>query len=311
MIQISKVQIDGQVRIKAKVPYQTNYLASMRQIKGAYWKPELKAWLVPYRKDSYRHLRELFHDRIEILKATFSRDKDEAAVCIQDSVDKTRLKQEVIVVYLHNARWLKVKSTEKSRGLVKRIGGYIDKANQFAVFHYCRNSLKEIEREFGASCRFNFPISPHIPDQPPSKQRQRSMKIHSKLKQTNALLMFEEKLMLKRYAINTRKVYKSFFIAFLLHFENAELSMLGKSAIEHYLSHKIRSEGMSATAQNQMINAIKFYYEKVLGKEREYYNIGKPRKSRKLPGVLSEIEVLRILKALTNIKHRCILMLVY
>jgi len=40
MIEISKVQIEGQARIKAKVPFQADYLASMRQVKGAFWNPE-------------------------------------------------------------------------------------------------------------------------------------------------------------------------------------------------------------------------------------------------------------------------------
>jgi len=309
MIEISKVQIEGQARIKAKVPFQADYLASMRQVKGAFWNPELKAWLVPYRKESYRHLQQLFRDRIEIVKNTAT-SADRPIGC-KGQID-VQPEQENIAIDLHNARWLKLKATQKSRALVKRIGGYVDKKNQFAFFHYCKSSLKEIERAFGQSCRFNFALSPHIPSLPPSeKQNQRTAKVHVRLKQANALLQFEEKLMLMRYAINTRKVYKSFFIPFLIHFENVELTRLGKAEIEQYLSNKIRVQGMSATAQNQMVNAIKFYYEKVLEKDRAYYNIGRPRKSRKLPGVLSEKEVLRILKALENIKHRCILMLVY
>lgn len=60
-----------------------------------------------------------------------------------------------------------------------------------------------------------------------------------------------------------------------------------------------------------MINAIKFYYEKVLGQERKTYYVQRPKKSKQLPEVLSEPDVVRILKACENIKHKCILMLVY
>ncbi|MGM0531528.1 MAG: tyrosine-type recombinase/integrase, partial [Bacteroidota bacterium] len=59
------------------------------------------------------------------------------------------------------------------------------------------------------------------------------------------------------------------------------------------------------------INAIKFYYEKVLGREKTYYNIDRPRRERKLPDVLSKDEVGAMLRATRNTKHKCILALIY
>ena len=41
------------------------------------------------------------------------------------------------------------------------------------------------------------------------------------------------------------------------------------------------------------------------------YKIGRPKKDKKLPVVLSQEEVLRILSSVTNLKHRLILMLIY
>jgi site-specific recombinase XerD len=48
-----------------------------------------------------------------------------------------------------------------------------------------------------------------------------------------------------------------------------------------------------------------------LGGERKYYEIDRPRKEKKLPKVLSEKEVLDILNATTNIKHKSILATLY
>ncbi len=39
--------------------------------------------------------------------------------------------------------------------------------------------------------------------------------------------------------------------------------------INDYLLKLIRKESMSPSKQNQLINAIKFYYEKVLGREKQ------------------------------------------
>ncbi len=57
--------------------------------------------------------------------------------------------------------------------------------------------------------------------------------------------------------------------------------------------------------------SIKFYYEKVLGKPIEKYYMPRPRKKRKLPEVLSEEEVIKILKQINNLKHKCIIHLIY
>ena len=59
------------------------------------------------------------------------------------------------------------------------------------------------------------------------------------------------------------------------------------------------------------INAIKFYYEKVLGRKKEYYRISRPRKESKLPTILTLGEIEVLFKAIINQKHKCILMTIY
>ena len=68
---------------------------------------------------------------------------------------------------------------------------------------------------------------------------------------------------------------------------------------------------ISETKQNTIINAIKFYYEQVLGQPREFYDIQRPKRSKTLPGILSMDEVQSILTAVDNIKHKAILHTIY
>jgi len=75
--------------------------------------------------------------------------------------------------------------------------------------------------------------------------------------------------------------------------------------------HLIRNEKISYSQQNQRINAIKFYYEHVLGFRKENYLIDRPRKEFHLPKVISEKEIMAILKALSNLKHKTILATIY
>ena len=59
------------------------------------------------------------------------------------------------------------------------------------------------------------------------------------------------------------------------------------------------------------INAIKFYYEMVLGMPNRFYSIERPRKESKLPKVLSKEEIISIINHTNNIKHKCIVSLLY
>ncbi len=84
-----------------------------------------------------------------------------------------------------------------------------------------------------------------------------------------------------------------------------------KDEINGYILHLIRRKKISESQQNQRINAIKFYYEKVLGLNREFYNIERPRQKHTLPKVILENEVVRIIEAIDNIKHKVIITTIY
>ncbi len=115
----------------------------------------------------------------------------------------------------------------------------------------------------------------------------------------------------KRYSKNTIKVYTCYFLDFQGSMNGKDLRALTKEDINRYLLGLIREKGISASQQNQRINAIKFYYEKVLGRKKAYYHVSRPKKEKKLPAVLSPTEVRRILESVSNLKHRCILMTLY
>ncbi|HAM98827.1 MAG TPA: recombinase XerD [Marinilabiliales bacterium] len=126
-----------------------------------------------------------------------------------------------------------------------------------------------------------------------------------------ALCDVEQKLILKAYSPNTIKMYKSELTNFFKYFENQNYKDLTKDLIEAYVYHIASKYRIGESKQNGMINAIKFYYEQVLGLPREYYNIQRPKQRHSLPNVLSTDEVLKILNSTENIKHKAILTTIY
>jgi site-specific recombinase XerD len=98
---------------------------------------------------------------------------------------------------------------------------------------------------------------------------------------------------------------------FLQYYRTLNPEIITEEQIREYLLYLIEQRDVSISYQNQSINAIKFYYEQVLGRPVRTYYIQRPKKERTLPNVLSEEEVLSILKSTDNLKHRAMLSLIY
>ena len=118
-----------------------------------------------------------------------------------------------------------------------------------------------------------------------------------------------KELTLRKYSQKTIKAYTRYNEDFL--------KVVGKAPgditevdIKNYLFHLIEERKISTSTLNSAVSALKFYYGTVL--KREFlYEIKRPKKDKKLPMVLSKEEVSRILSAVSNIKHKAIMMLVY
>jgi len=119
-----------------------------------------------------------------------------------------------------------------------------------------------------------------------------------------------QKLELKKYSNNTVKSYVKCFEDFINHYHDKVIDNLNENDIRDYLQYLIQTN-RSKSYINQSINSIKFYFEIVLGMPNRFYNIERPRKDKKLPFVLSKEHILQIIESTNNIKHRCIVSLLY
>ncbi|MEM1003608.1 MAG: tyrosine-type recombinase/integrase, partial [Bacteroidota bacterium] len=122
--------------------------------------------------------------------------------------------------------------------------------------------------------------------------------------------IYLDKLQIKRYSNNTVKSYVSSFERFINHYGDRNLEELNDIDVRNYLMHLVK-QNRSNSYINLSINSIKFYYEIVLGLPNRFYAIERPRPEKKLPIVLSQAEVKDMLRVTTNLKHKCILSLMY
>lgn len=116
----------------------------------------------------------------------------------------------------------------------------------------------------------------------------------------------------KRYSLSTIKAYKIYFSDFMEYHKGQDLDLLTVEDINSYMLHMVKEKRISATQQNMRINAIKFYYEKVRKGKRQYYGgIARAKEYKALPEVLSREEMKNIFAQLSNLKHRCMISLIY
>lgn len=120
-----------------------------------------------------------------------------------------------------------------------------------------------------------------------------------------------EQLKLRRYSRSTIKAYLTHFNLFLAYFGHCPPQGITQEEIKSYLLYLVNEKNVSGTYQNQAINAIKFYYEKALGRPRTVYQLPRARKERRLPSVLAEEDVISIIENTDNLKHRTLLSLIY
>ena len=119
-----------------------------------------------------------------------------------------------------------------------------------------------------------------------------------------------DKLILKKYADNTVKVYCSMFKHYIRYYIEKPIDELTELEIRAYLKHLVLA-GKSDSYLGQMVNAIKFYYEIVLSMPNRFYEIERPQKRERLPKVLSKADVVAMIKGTQNLKHKCIIGLIY
>jgi len=120
----------------------------------------------------------------------------------------------------------------------------------------------------------------------------------------------KDEMIYRRYSKSSIRTYLYCLRQFLQYFNGQDIEHLSKRELRTYFHDLIR-RGYSKSTQNQQINAIKFYYEKVQGRDRTIYHLERPTKEVKLPTVLGYREVQRILKQIHNLKQKCILSLIY
>lgn len=140
--------------------------------------------------------------------------------------------------------------------------------------------------------------------------RQKHLLKDLETEQENILRTYTDLLIGMRYSWNTIKTYTACFKRYLEHLGEEGLADRNRKEIQNYCNDLAKSD-IALSTLNQHINAIKFYYEKVLNQPRTVYELKRPRKNNRLPSVLSAGELRRLFATIENKKHQTMVYMAY
>ncbi|RPD43650.1 tyrosine-type recombinase/integrase [Paracnuella aquatica] len=126
-----------------------------------------------------------------------------------------------------------------------------------------------------------------------------------------ALNRFVEELKLKGYSSSTIRTYRGELLQLLQLLKQKPVNELTPDDLRRYMVYAMEKQGISENTAHSRLNALKFYFEQVLGQEKFFWQIPRPRKPQQLPKVLSERELERLFAAIRNLKHKALLFTAY
>jgi len=121
------------------------------------------------------------------------------------------------------------------------------------------------------------------------------------------LKIYIQKLKYFNYSSKTVGMYSHYFEKFLQTINKYPQHLTSKDFSKYLVNYQYSS----VSQQNQIINAIKFGYEKVLNKKYNKIDFKRPRKEKVLPKIIDKNYILEIINNIYNLKHKAIISLGY
>jgi len=153
-------------------------------------------------------------------------------------------------------------------------------------------------------------IKDHLPnekqeDKAPTELSSTSMEVIEKVEK------LKQWMRSRRYSQSTINTYSESLRTFLRYVGDRSVSEITNQDLILFNNEYVLANKLSASYQNQVVNAIKLFFKIVENKKIDAELIHRPKRAKVLPNVLSKEEVKAILNAHNNIKHKVMLSLIY
>ena len=163
-----------------------------------------------------------------------------------------------------------------------------------------RTDWRTLDRDVVEALRLTEPNRSQSP-RPPSVR----------LQQNAALEAMRREIALRNYSTKTGSSYQSWVRGFFEHYPSRPPLTLTEDDVRAYLLYLIETKKLAKGTIGQAFNAIRFLFVDIFKKPYVVGSIPRPKSEKRLPSILSEQEVSNLFRAVDNLKHKTMLMLVY
>ena len=125
------------------------------------------------------------------------------------------------------------------------------------------------------------------------------------------LLGFRDYLRGKRYSESSVNTYLTLVADLVEFYDDMPLEDLTNRSVEVFIERIMVPKGYSVSTHRQFISALKLFCIFHKNHQMTEVVLSMPKKDRRLPSVLSQEEVIDLIRCTSNLKHRTILALIY
>ena len=122
---------------------------------------------------------------------------------------------------------------------------------------------------------------------------------------------FKQWMRSKRYSESTLITYSEALKSFLVFYREKPIVDITNEDVIVYNNEYILKNNLSASYQNQIINATKLFFKIIHDSKMVIEELHRPKNAKTLPNVLSKEETFRLIDVTTNLKHKTLLALIY
>ncbi len=115
----------------------------------------------------------------------------------------------------------------------------------------------------------------------------------------------------RRYSDSSINAYFNLIADFVSYYNDIPLEKLTNKNVDLYIEHEFVPRGYSISTQRQFIGAVKLFNTYLGYNSIDNITLRRPKKTNYLPEVLSKEEIIDLLRATKNLKHRAILAMIY
>jgi integrase/recombinase XerD len=288
-------------KILLKMPKNDADIIFVKGILYSRWLPKDFIWQIPNYPGNLDKLKQYFGERLEVInhyeteetgiENTIKQVDDGTVLLILTTNAQVRIIFQFIPELIHFIKTLPYAKW--------------DSKNKWWQIPYSEKYYKELKKEIN---KLALDIKEEKQNPSQGKPRISHLDVLNYRKCPDQYIAKLEEL---RYSPSTIKVYSSQFEEFINYYHLENIDELNEKHVMEYSRYLVTERRISASYQNLAINAIKFYFERVLGGKRRFYRVERPEKEKKLPTVCSTEEIQAILANTENLKHKAILMTIY